>query len=425
MNDPSNDLASLVPMFAGYSKRARETDLPEGAMREVSNITIDEQGKPRRRRGYTRIIEMYEAHSLWSNGHVMVAAVNGDICLLDPKSRQAEVIYPAGGSSPLSYAEVNEWLYFTSFNTRGRLNLTDPTILDSSWGCDTPEGTPQISLVGGGLVEGQYEVTITYVSWAGEESGAPAPHAVTIVEPGKGILLSNIPQGQGDTINIYCTTPNGTALLKQASIPMGTTEYAITNIKRGRECTTLFLEPLPPGAIVRYYRGRMFVAEWNTVWFSEPLHYNLHHPDNGYLPPFSAPVTMIEVVEDGMYIGAGKTYFVRGSGPDDFQISLVDDGKPIRGSSMVVNAPHVVPDYIGYVAFWYTENGPVIGVNGGMTKQIGMDRMDGIKAEIAATGFMRDNGVARMITAIPEAADRSSFGCTDSATIEVIRSASL
>lgn len=414
-------LIPLAPNPKGVNQRAAETDLPEGSLREAINVTLDAAGKAKRRAGYQRIVELGNAHSLWSNDSVMLLVDGGDLYRYDPEQVTAQLVHTGAGGAPLSYAQANEWLFYTSERVNGRINLYNPDEHYPYWGVPQPTGLT-LSASAGTLPPGQYQVAVTYASASGEESGADAPMVITLGGT-EGIQLNHLQAPAGvDRVHIYCSMLNDTQLYRQATIPAGPSEYVITQLRRGKLCTTLFQEPLPSGHLIHAYRGRLFVAKDNVVYFSKGLSYSLYEPDNGYLPPFPEKVSMIVAVEDGLYIGADKTYFLRGNGPDEFSISVVDQGKPVLGSALSINAQLVIPEYVGTVAYWVDSEGPCFGVNGGMVQHTSISTLAGVSASRGASGILRDDGVDRVVTSLLGGAPRNGFAAQDSATIEVVRS---
>lgn len=414
-------LIPLAPNPKGVNQRAAETDLPEGSLREAVNVTLDTAGKARRRTGYEIVKALTNAHSLWANDNLMLYVADGDLYSYDPQADTFTELHAGVGSEPLSYAQANEWLFYTSERVNGRINLYNPDEHSPYWGVPQPMGLT-LSANAGTLPPGQYQVAVTYASASGEESGADAPMVITLGDTA-GIQLNHLQAPAGvDRIHIYCSMLNDTQLYRQATIPVGPSEYIITQLRRGKLCTTLFQEPLPSGHLVHSYKGRLFVAKENVVYFSKGLSYSLYEPDHGYLPPFPEKVSMIVAVEDGLYIGADKVYFLRGNDPNEFSISVVDQSKPILGSALSINAQLVIPEYVGTIAYWVDSEGPCFGVNGGMVQHTSISTLAGVSASRGASGILRDDGVDRVVTSLLGGAPRSGFAATDSATIEIIRS---
>ena len=405
----------------GVNQKAQETSLPEGTLREAVNVILDDAGKPKRRPGYTKLLDLSNAHSLWANDHQIVFASGGSLWITNPEMTLTSELLSDVGSEPFSYTVAADWLYYTNGRVNGRVNLMATSRFEPRWGPPATDGNPVLSAGVGNLQPGQYQVTVSFVDSTGAESGAEAPAVITLNAAG-GIHLSSIPQGDAESIRIYCSLTNDTQLYRQASVPMGTTEYSITQLRRGKVCNTLFLEPLPLGHIVRHYRGRTYVAKDNAVYYSLPISYGLYEPDHGYIAPFPTRITMMEPVLDGLYISADKTYFLSGNNPDEFSLQIADHGVAVPGSSMVLNAQYVIPEYVGELAYWYDRDGPVIGVNGGMIQHLALDAIVGSSATRAASGILRDNGVDRVVTSLAGAAEFSGFRAGDSSTLEIIRS---
>jgi hypothetical protein len=362
---------------------------------------------------------MTQAHSLYGVGDLMLCVDGGDLLRIGADLNPITV-RTGLGNARLSYAQVNDWVYYTNGSVSGAINAYDPILTKDTWGVPQPGGAPNITTTSGNLTPGLYQVTVTFVD-ALEESGAPAPASVRLDASGA-IVLTDIPQSSASHVRIYCTEPNDSRLYRQVTLPMGTTTHTITQVVRGRELATLFLDPMPKGEIVRAHKGRLWVASGNLVSYSEPLYFGLYQPDNNYLPPFPAKVTMLEPVDDGLFISADKTYFLRGSTPDEFAITEVDPSRAIPGSSLQVRAQLITREAQGYAAYWYDADGPVLGLTGGTISHLTLDSLAGVVSSAGASGILRDEGMDRIVTSLFDAGDRTTFGASDSATIEIIRS---
>ena len=402
-------LARLSPWTKGVDARANITELEKATLREAVNVTLDNAGKVKRRAGYTRRLAG-AVHSLWANTQYLLAVLDGDLVRLDTDSWAPTLIREQVGSQPLSYAQVSNLLYYTSPDVCGRFDLLTGTHYPN-FGPPNPEAQPTLGFCAGGLVAGSYQVAITYVSALGEESGSSL--AVTLeLTTGSGLRLTNLPQGDAAKIRIYCSMPNATSqeLYRQAEVNMGITEVDIIALKRGRQLTTQFLEPLPQGTLLRYYRGRLYVVDGPVVYHSQPIHYGLFAPDDDYLPPFPADVGALVAVEDGLYVGAGGTWFVQGGGPADFQQRYLSAETPIPGTAINLPAELLDPQQSGLAAYWQSPVGAVYAFPGGILRYPTQDTLPGTTATAGVSTLLRDGGVDRVVTVLTDATPRSAFG---------------
>lgn len=405
-------LARLAPWPKGVDTRSNLTALGNGFLREAVNVTLDNTGKVKRRAGYTRRLAG-DVHSIWANDTYLLAVLDGSLVQIDTDSWAPTTLRESVGADPLSYAQISNLLYYTSPSVCGRFDLLTGTHY-SDFGPPNPESQPTLGTLSGGLPAGAYQVAITYVSRLGEESGSTL--ATTIELSGsQGLRLTNIPQGDADKIRIYCSMPSATSqeMFRQAEVNMGITEYDITSLKRGRQLTTQFLEPLPKGSMLRYYRGRLYVVDGAVVYYSQPIHYGLYAPDDGYLAPFPADISLLEPVEDGLYVGAAGTWFLHGSGPDEYVQSRVDSETPIVGTGAGFPPDLIDPTptkLAGRTAYWVAPSGPVYALASGVLLYPARTRLSGFEATSGVSALLRDGGVDRMVTVLNDAVERVALG---------------
>ena len=402
-------LARVSPWSKGINHRANLADLPKNSLREAVNVTLDNQGIPRRRAGYTRRLAG-NVHSPWANSNILLSVVDGDLVSIDTETWATTTLRALVGDEPLSYAQVSNLLYYTSPDVCGRIDLATTTHY-ADFGPTNPEAQPTLSTINGSLPAGIYQIAITNVSRLGEESGTDLAVTIELFSTG-GIRLTNLPQGDADKLRIYCSQPSATSqeLYRQAEVNMGITEFDITTLKRGRELTTQFLEPLPKGSMLRYFRGRLYVVENSVIYYSQPIHYGLHAPDDDYLPPFPTDVGMVEPVEDGLYVGAGGTWFLQGTGPADFVQRYLSEESPIPGTGLSLPAELIDPRLSGLAACWTSPSGLVFALPSGELRYPTQDKLPGTVASSGVAGLLRDGGVDRVVTVLNDAVTRAAFG---------------
>ena len=398
---------SLSPWPKGVNTRLAAHALPKGVLREAVNVDLDLTGRVKRRAGYTRLLAG-QAHSLWANPDYLLCVLDGDLVRVNPDTPETTLIRAGVGSDPISYAQVANLLYYTSRTVRGRLDLYTGTHY-AGFAPPNPEGSPTLTAATAGMAAGVYQVVLTYASALGEESGAGLADTIELTGS-QGIRLTNIPQGDAKRIRVYCSPPNGDKLFRQTEVGMGTTELVLTSFVRGKQLSTQFLEPLPAGDLLRYFRGRLYCVDGPVIWHSQPIHYGLHAPDDDYLPPFAEDITLLEPVEEGFFIGAGGTWFLNGSGPADFVLRFLGAETPIPGTGLTLPAELIDPQLTGRAAYWLTADGPCLALPGGVLRYPTRDSLPGFSATSGVSGLLRDGGIDRVVTCLTDASVRSTFG---------------
>ena len=127
--------------------------------------------------------------------------------------------------------------------------------------------------------------------------------------------------------------------------------------------------PLPAGKFIRYYRGCLYVARGNVLYISDALcdHYDIRI---GYRA-FSGDITLLEAVDDGLYVSDGCTWFISGKGADEFERHKVVNEDAIPYTAAVITGEDVGEDGISEtVVFWVSTAGICVGMNRGKIKFI-------------------------------------------------------
>ena len=130
--------------------------------------------------------------------------------------------------------------------------------------------------------------------------------------------------------------------------------------------------PLPAGKFIAYYRGRLYVAKGNVLYISDALsdHYDVR---NGF-KTFANNITMLIAVDKGLYIADGKTWFLPGAEPDEFQKDKVSDADAIPYTAVSIDGEKLGGGVDGNFAIWTATDGICLGDNGGKVKNLTQSR---------------------------------------------------
>jgi len=118
---------------------------------------------------------------------------------------------------------------------------------------------------------------------------------------------------------------------------------------------------LPPGRIVSYHNGRMYIVAGQFVFYSEPFAFDWYRPATNFIA-FPADVTVFEPCASGIWTVSDKTRFYAGGGPEDFVPRIVADYGATFGTSSRINGKDI--------ALWFSDNGPVMGSGDGAFKEL-------------------------------------------------------
>ncbi len=126
--------------------------------------------------------------------------------------------------------------------------------------------------------------------------------------------------------------------------------------------------PLPSGQRIAYYKGRLYVAKGEVLYISDALcdHYDIR---TGFRV-FENDITMLIAVDKGLYVADGKTWWVPGAEPEEFQKIMVSDTDAIPYTDRLVSGILVGDGIEGNVAIWTSTEGVCLGDNSGTVKNL-------------------------------------------------------
>lgn len=421
------------PWPQGVNNTAEEGELPTNefgtrpvALREADNVDLTAKGRPSRRAGRTPIYSGSLAHSLWSDDRLGFGLFvdDGSLFAIFP-DRTTQALGVVVGAMPLSYALINDRVYFSNRTVSGLLTLD---LQAWSWSPEAPGGQPTLTAVDGyALDPGVYQVAVTYTDALGRESGTTQAVLVDVTE-GQGIELSSIPTPEDavatPTVNVYCTGPNDQVLKLYASLFADTQAGVISAAPAGRPCATQFLAPLPAGQLVRAGHGRQWVAVGPELFWSEPLRYGLFNPVRNRIR-FHADIDLLEPVGDGaqgagVYVAVGThTYWYGGADPKNFTQAVAARSGAVAGSGQTLPGSDFGLDSPAPIAVWLSDDGKfVVGAPGGqmVTMANGAVIDD---ADRAAVLYREQNGVMQLIAAL-RGPQRQGLAVVDRAYAHVV-----
>lgn len=410
------DTKSVGPWRQGIDNVAPQTALGKESLREAVNVELLDSGWVRRRPGYVKRYTGTDVHSLHSTGATTVFADGSSLLRLRPDYTTDTIRSDLTAGEELSYAVTHRGTYYSNSSQTGWFNSTDAS---PYWTCPTP-AAPTISTVPGALPAGSYALSLTaYDSVLGESAAVPLQSFSSDGEQGVSVSVtsSSLPQ------YVYMTRANGTALYQVATVPAGDTSVVVANAAGGYgvELSTLDLEPLPAGNIVRSYRGQLWVATGSTLAVSRPMRPGLYDPAEDVFF-FPEPITVLEPVDDGLYVVADRTYFLSGPTSSDMKLTGLDGDRGVPGTGSVQPSKYFkLCEAQAFVAHWFSERGPVIGLNGGQLINYAEGRLAMEPYQAGSSAFIERNGVQQLVTAVRSPGKDAALRATDSVVVEVRR----
>jgi hypothetical protein len=407
-----------IGMFPkGVDNISPETNIPNGFLRSAKNVDITKEGNVNRRDGYTKIYSGNNIHSLYENYFVEGSELKE---IIDEISPPETIAVGISLNRYLAWETVLSDYYYSD----GNINRI---VGKGPWGIPTPPNNPNLSEVTGVLNAGTYQVTICFQNpVTGELGGALLASKITVNESA-GILLNDIPVSpDGYNTIVYVSTQNGKLLYQNTIVPNGLTTFTIINSREStKTLSTQFMEPLPGGHIIRLFKARLYVARDNVLWFSEAFRYGLHNPDKDFFQ-FPSRITIVQAVDDGIFVVADKTYFLPGTEPKNVMQRVVSDDQGIEGTGVTMqgesfgNAENPLTDQI--VGYWFSQEGAVLGLPGGQIMDLTDENVainENLKEGVSF--YRKRDGIKQMITVLPDSGNSSGFRFGAEATSQIIR----
>ena len=241
---------------------------------------------------------------------------------------------------------------------------------------------PMVAALGGGsLAAGTYGAAVAWLRGDLESQTSEA----TFVEVGEGGLLRVAfplcmdPSVTG--VRLYLSRQDGGELARAGDYPANADPVDVPLLPElGRPAQFRHLSPMPAGAFLRYWRGRLLTARLNVLRWSEAMGYHLHDERHGFLQ-MPQRITFIEPVEGGIWIGqVDHVAFLEGATPEGFSVRRLASRAPVPRSSIRLPAEAVGAAAEGgrEVAVWLAENGYVLGTASGTMLELQAGTLKGI-----------------------------------------------
>ena len=369
-------------------------DSPRLYARDITNFDISASGKATLRPG-TLQVSNTGFRNLWQSPiHRDVFGTLGDKWVrIDPYNWSHEVLADVG-EGDVSHELLNNVVAVAApaglfeFNGQAARRLT----------LDTP--APPLVVAGDGALEaGTYGVSVAWLI-GGIES---APSRIAFIDlPSASALEITLPlcmQAGITAARLYLTQRDGGQLRMAGDYPINSPTIRVPLLpKPGRVAAFQHLEPMPTGKWLKYWRGRLLVAQSNVLRWSEALAYHLHDARHSFVQ-LPQRITFVQPVDGGVWVGqADHVVFLRGAAPSELTIERKASRAPVPGSAM--SAPAEIMGELaqggGAVAVWLADNGYVAGTASGALVELHLGKLKGISGR-AGTSVVLDR---RLVTAV-------------------------
>lgn len=391
----------LMPI-AGINNVAEDAALQRGGdaarlyVRDAVNVDVTPAGKAQLRAG-VQLVTDQRYRNLWQSplhGDTF-AALDDQWVRVDPASWSSEPLVTIGNGN-VSHVVLNNLvcaagqagIFAFDGSTAQRMTIETPA-------------APLVLAGQGSLSQGAYGVAVAWLRGSLES----APSAIkSVAVPDNGSLEITLPlclDASVTGVRLYLTQPNGGELARENDYPIGSPTILVTVLpKLGAPAQFQHLSPMPTGAYLAYWRGRLVTAKGNVLRFSEALAYHLHSERHGFVQ-MPQRITFVQPVDSGIWVGqVDHVAFLSGASPDQLSVMRKASRAPVPGSAILVDAEFVGPDLAGggsAVAVWLAENGYVVGTSQGSLAELHAGVMRGITAQ-AGTSVVLDRRLVTVVT---------------------------
>jgi len=321
---------AIVPIdaFLGEHNVADEKSLMLGSMALSSNVDINNEGIVSSRDGFSlsQSFASLTASFAASNEQRLFIIENGDLKLVNDDFTTL-ILKSNMPSTYVKWLEVADYIFLST----GDVITVDNQVLD--WRFPVPD-QPFVTVGGGYLPAGQYQVTTTYSDLTGREGAASV--IVVIDVPINSSLAVTPSFITGYDTNIYVTDVEGSVFYLHSTKSGGSAVVTETgNLSYPIDKQQLDSQSLPEeiGSIA-FYDGSVWVSQYiNNVTYlfrSKPFWWHLFDLQSDYIA-IQGKVTALQGTPQGLFIGTDDEMYVYSMEESLVRIAEygVVQGKPI------------------------------------------------------------------------------------------------
>lgn len=141
-----------------------------------------------------------------------------------------------------------------------------------------------------------------------------------------------------------------------------------------RTPTTNFKLPILPAQIVAFFGRRLYYAVGNVLYYSDAD--NIEQSDTRDDPfVFNKPITMVLPLDNGIYVGADKVYWLSGQAPEEMAIPPGSgyDGAVVAGTGISFDASLV--GGTGKIGMFTATDGFCLGSDNGQVQNLTLNKI--------------------------------------------------
>ena len=407
--------------FKGINNISRPENTPIDYLKEAINVDIAKDGSVHKRKGYDEVFSGSNSHSLWSNNDHCYFVDNNILKYLYINYTSKNI--KTDCYDRISYVELNGEVYFTSRSTTGILNGSTYR----EFGIQEPNWKPTLTSGNGLLTGGRYQISVSYVDGDGRESGTKLATVISVSDSSS-ITLSDMKASDNsdvEYIRIYITTPDGIVLYRLVDLPDTTTTYTINDIRHAvTPIDNLGIKAAPFGDLITYYNSRMYIADGNVLYASQPLSYEWFDIRKDFIQ-FSSDITMLMPVDKGIYVGLqNKLVYLSGGDISSFSLDEKEICHPVMYSNVQIPSGYIRIDNTPLGPKWLftADEGIFVCMNQGVMFNVTAANVAFPTGAEGTAGFIQQDGINKYVSLIKDQnTEDQNASFSDMVTADVIR----
>lgn len=330
---------------AGANNLASKDRLPKTSVRHAVNVDPLPGGTLASRAGYESVYTGVAVRGVLALGDKLLIADGADMVEFNTQTNTSRVVRAIAPTGVFVGTVMNDALYLSTENET--LEYDGATV--KVWGTPDVFNQPVVAAVAGGLLEGHYQVALTYTDQWGREGGTDRP--VVLYVPTNGgveVTVGAIPAGC--VANVYMGAVNGSTLFLQGTRTTAGVMAVTVMRDDTTQCETVLLRAPQPATRMATHNGVILMAKGGTLYMTRPMQPHLVSRARGFI---QYPDDIGDVMSDGVtvFVSADKSYALTNIETDGIEQTTVLEFPAIAGTSTQL------PD--GRVA-WMTRYGQAI-----------------------------------------------------------------
>ena len=383
--------------FSGINNVQMQERLGEAALVRAENVDIGLSGEIARRGGFIGLSEQCHKNLHQARGF-MLATVNGDLTAIHPSGAR-NIVAQSIGTDRVWYTDLPDG---STLFSNGLINGSTDGLAGHGWSIPAPHAYGAVSPISGRLHPGSYTYYVTHVRLSDGLEGPPTMAPPVQVDLG-GVFLMGLPVLDGHKTNVYLSGHGGEGAYLAGSTATDALVFSGGNNTLTLPCRTMGLSAAPVGILGAFWRGRVLVAQGDTLWASMPHSHHIFDLRRDF-KRFGASITMVQPVQDGIYVGTAQDlFFLSGQTFDQLTLGAKNHGPVVLGSGVRAPGNKVkLGDAAGSgEAMLCIAGGAIVaGFNGGQTYSITAGTYHATVQEVSAA-FREVDGVPQYI-AVPQ-----------------------